>query len=132
MMEQPDLFDLAHSRRLRDEALQRNEEGAEEWKGAALTAFVQFANARSNANQRDLFGGTPGTTRFITEDFRQWWMARANYREPRHPNAWGAFTAALAKSGLIHATGYVRASASIKSHARKMLEWEITRRVSAG
>jgi len=125
MMEQPDMFDLARSRILRDEAFKQNEDGAGEWKGAALTAFIQFANARSNVNQRDLFGGTPGTTRFITEDFRQWWMNRPNYREPRHPNAWGAFTVALAKAKLIHATGYVRPSASIKSHARKMLEWEI-------
>lgn len=111
-MEQQDLFDTKASRRLRNEGMASAEAGADDWKTAAIMAFVSFGNT--------------GVRFFITEDFRRWWMGRGNFIEPRHHNAWGAFTAAMLKAGLIRPTGRVRAAASVKSHARKMLEWEIS------
>lgn len=104
-------FSAPVARRRRNQALQQVMEGQEEWQNAARAAFWVF---RSH-----------GFESFICEDFRRWWMAREDYHEPRHHNAWGAFTSALQRHGLIRRTGDVRAASSTKSHARKMLEWEI-------
>jgi hypothetical protein len=115
-MVQQDMFDSRLSRRLRDDGMASAESEADDWKLASLRAFMAFGNT--------------GIRHFITEDFRKWWMDRGDYFEPRHHNAWGAFTASMLKGGLIRPTGRVRAAASVKSHARKMLEWEIVGRVS--
>lgn len=108
MMRQQDLF---AGRRLRNQGIARAQTDNEEWTDAAHAAFDAFA--------------ATGVKCFIAEDFRQWWSSQPSFRAPRSPNAWGALTFALTKAGRVRMTGKVRAAASSRSHARKMLEWEI-------
>lgn len=108
-MRQQDLFDRPLARRLRNQGIARAYN--EEWTDAAHTAFDAYA--------------ATGVTHFIGEDFRQWWSSQRTFRPPRSPNAWGALLFALSKRGRVRMTGQVRAAASARSHARKMLEWEI-------
>lgn len=106
-----DPFNPRLSRRLRDSGMRSTLD--DEWQSQARAAFFVFQ--------------VSGVERFITEDFRKWWIERGDFRKPRHHNAWGAFTHALRRAGLIRPTGDVKAAASVKSHARKMLEWEVVR-----
>ena len=106
-------FDGARSRRERDDGMRRALTPAEDWLPLALVAFDRFAAVWRGP--------------FIGEEFRQWWSLHGAYVRPRHHNAWGALTNTLAKRARIRRTGRVRAAAAVRSHARKMLEWEILR-----
>ena len=109
-MRQHDLFDRPLARRLRNQGIARAQDN-DDWTDVAQAAFEVYAAS--------------GVTQFIGEDFRAWWSSQRTFRAPRSPNAWGALLFALSKRGRVRMTGKVRAAASSKSHARKMLEWEI-------
>lgn len=110
-MRQHDLFDRPLARRLRNQGIARAQVDLEEWSDAAHAAFEEYA--------------ATGVTHCIGEDFRAWWSSQRTYRPPRSPNAWGALFFSMSKRGRVRMTGRVRAAASSRSHARKMLEWEI-------
>lgn len=110
-MRQHDLFDRPLSRRLKGQGMARTQVHQQEWTDAAHAAFDAFIAS--------------GVKLFITEDFRAWWASQRSFRPPRSPNAWGALTFALSRAGRIRMTGKVRAAASSRSHARRMLEWEV-------
>lgn len=110
-MHQQDLFNRPLAHRLRNQGIARVGADNEDWTDAARAAFEEYA--------------ATGVKHFIGEDFRAWWATQRSYRPPRSPNAWGALTFALSKRGRVRMTGKVRAAASSRSHARKMLEWEI-------
>lgn len=54
----------------------------------------------------------------IAEDFRRVLLERG-VPQPKHPNAWGAFTATMARRGVLVATGEYRPMREARSNGRK-------------
>lgn len=58
-------------------------------------------------------------TEFGADDVRQWVE-----EEPAHPNAWGGLLNAMARAGLIQATGRFRKSRLAAAHSRRVAVWQ--------
>lgn len=103
MSDQPDLFDAKRSRGRRDAALADVERSAGTWFERAQAAI------------KALPYGWEG----LGEDIREKLLTDPDVGPAHHPNVWGAvIRTAISRKALAY-TGRMRASRSVKAHARQ-------------
>lgn len=100
-MEEMDLFAAADAAAARDAALEQVAANNKDWMARAMTAFSAL----------------PAGMEMTGEILRQ--HVGDAVGQPKHPNAWGAFTNALIRRGLLVPTGEYRPMTGAKSNARK-------------
>jgi hypothetical protein len=96
---------------------------------SARNAAINLVAANERKAWRELhdrelavFLSRMGSTAFLPEDFRRWFLARGN-KHPHHPNVWGAMWMSAARQGLVAKTGRYRHMQDLRSHARITAEW---------
>ena len=100
-MEDMDLFTAADAAAARDAALAQVESNNRDWMARAMDAFERLPAGMEMTGEI--------LRKHISEAVGQ----------PKHHNAWGAFTNALIRRGLLVPTGEYRPMTGAKSNARK-------------